>query len=99
MMHTLTPDARETAILTRAIQPDNHNLSTSAAQALLRIQLDPQDRERLHDLLEKNQEDALTKDERSELTSFLRVGLVVDLLQAKARAALQAAKRRPARNH
>jgi hypothetical protein len=95
MAHLATVDARETAILTRAIQPNNQNISTTAARALLRIQLDPDDCRRLHELLVKNQEDKLTKDEYGELDSYLHVGLLLDLLQAKAHVALRTAKRKP----
>jgi hypothetical protein len=94
-----TIDARETAILTRAIQPSNHNLPATAARAILRIALDPYDRQRLHDLLVKNQEATLTADERGELDSYLRVGMLIDLLQAKARAALHERNRRPAQSN
>src|ERR1700722_9954654 len=93
MAHITAADARETAILTRAIQPNNHNLSATAARALLRIKLDPHDSRRLHELLVKNQEDKLNEDERGELDSSLHVGLLLDLLQAKARSALRSAKR------
>src|SRR5262249_6786557 len=82
--HSPAIDAREAAILARAIQPNNHNLSATAARALLRIQLAPVDRQRLHELLVKNQEDRLTADERGELESHLHVGMLLDLLQAKA---------------
>ena|SRR5882724_447224 len=99
MSRSPTVDPRETAILTRAIQPDNHNLSATAARALLRIQLHPHDRQRLHELLGKNQEDTLTTDERGELESYLHVGMLVDLLQAKARAALRPVTRRTARRN
>jgi hypothetical protein len=99
MTHTLTIDARETAILTRALQPKKHNLSPAAARALLRIQLDPADRQRLHELLVKNREDTLSADERDELDSHLHVGLLIDLLQAKARAALHTSTRRPVRKN
>ena len=99
MTHPPAIDARETAILTRAIQPNNHNLSATAARAILRIQLDPHDRQRLHELLVKNQEDTLTADEHSELNSHLHVGMLLDLLQAKAHAALRAGNRRPSRRN
>ena len=95
---TVTVHSRETAILTRAIQPNNHNLSATAARALLRIKLDPHDSRRLHELLVKNQEDKLNEDERGELDSYLHVGLLLDLLQAKARSALRSAKRKPAQS-
>ena len=91
-----TIDARETAILTRAIQPDNQNISVTAARALLRIQLHPDDRDRLHELLARNQEDALTADERGELQGYLHVGMLVDVIQAKARAVLRSGSRRTA---
>src|SRR5258707_4603542 len=94
MAHSFSIGARETAILTRAIQPNNHNLSATAARAILRIQLDPNDRPRLHELLIKNQEDVLTADERSELDSHLHVDMLLDLLLAKARAALRTGNRR-----
>jgi hypothetical protein len=92
-----TSAAHETAILTRAIQPDKRNLSAPVARAILRIQLDPRDRERLHELLVKNQEKRLTADESGELASYLHVGLVIDILQAKARGSLRAATRRSTR--
>lgn len=99
MAFSPTIDARASAILTRVIQPDNGNLSPAAARALLGIQLDPQDRERLHELQVKNRDDRLTAEERSELHSYLYVGLVLDVLQAKARAALHGAKGRRAQSH
>jgi hypothetical protein len=99
MPNTLAIDARESAILTRALQPKNRDLSPAAARALLRIQLDPEDRKRLHELLVKNREDTLTADERGELDSHLHVGLLIDLLQAKARAVLHASPRRPVRRN
>jgi hypothetical protein len=95
MTYSPSIEARETAILTRAIQPNNHNLSAAAARAILRIQLDPHDLQRLHELLVKNQEGALTAAERSELDSHLHVGMLLDLLQAKAHAALRARTPRP----
>jgi hypothetical protein len=87
----------ESAILSRAIQPDRHDLSAPVARALLRIQLDPRDRDRLHELLVKNQEELLTADESGELASYLHVGMMIDLLQAKAHASLRAATRRRTR--
>jgi len=97
-MRSPTSNTRESGILTRAIQPNKQNLSAAAARAFLRIQLDPQDRDRLHDLLVKNQEKPLNSAERSELDSYLHVGMLIDLLQAKARAVLHAAGRRSVRN-
>jgi hypothetical protein len=99
MMHSAPTNTWEAAILTRAIQPRKHNLSAAAARALLRIQLDPEDRQRLHELLGKNQEGTLTANERAELNSHLHVGMLIDLLQAKARAALRARASQAARSN
>jgi hypothetical protein len=90
MLPAVTKESRESEILARAIQPERHNLSVPAARALLRIQLDAEDRKRLHELLVKNQNEGLTSHEQEELNSYLHVGMVIDLLQAKARASLAA---------
>jgi hypothetical protein len=99
MLHPPAIDARESAILTRAIQPNRRDMSATAARALLRIQLHAHDRERLHELLGKNQDDTLTAEERSELDSYLHIGLLIDLLQAKARAVLRPRARPVARKN
>jgi hypothetical protein len=41
--------------------------------------------ERLHYLLDRNSQDELTLDERSELDEFLRIGHMLRMLKAKAR--------------
>jgi hypothetical protein len=92
--HSPTIDAHATGILTRAIQPENDDFSPTAAHALLCFRLDPADRQRLHELLVKNQGDALTAEERGAMDSYLHVELLLDLLQAKARATLQRGTRR-----
>ena len=55
---------------------DRHH--EEAAEAVLRIfRLDQSDQDRMHDLLVKNQEDALTPAETEELESYLRISLMV----------------------
>jgi hypothetical protein len=76
----------EAAILSRLIKQD---LSPEAARALLQLDLDPYDRERMHELAVKNQEGALAPDEQEELDSCLRVGYFVDLMRSRARLALK----------
>jgi hypothetical protein len=79
----------EAAILDRLIHPDQADLPSAAAHALLRLRFDQQDLDRIHALMVKNQADALTPDERSELESYLRIGSFLDLLKAKARVSLK----------
>ena len=49
---------------------------------------------RMHELAEKNQADELTPAEEIELQSYLKVGLFLDLIHARARRSLQAPARR-----
>jgi hypothetical protein len=76
----------EAAILNRLVKPD---LPLEVAQALLQIDLDKQDRDRMHELAVKNQEGGLTPDEQEELDSYRRVGYFVDLIRSRARLVLK----------
>ncbi len=78
----------EAAILNRLIRP-NQKLSQAAARALLRFNFDEADRTRMHELALKNQEDRLTRKEEIELQSYLKVGLFLDLIHAKAKLSLE----------
>src|ERR1700732_3196398 len=99
MPKTATFDTRKPAILARAIQPDKCDLAPAAARALLRFKLAEPDRERLHQLLVKNQDNLLTADERAQLEDYLTIGMLLDLLQAKARAALHRTAKPSNRNN
>lgn len=80
----------DAAIIARMVRPDEADLTEDAAEAVLRIfRLDQSDQDRLHDLLVKNQGDALTATETEELESYLRISLLVDLMHAKARFSLK----------
>jgi hypothetical protein len=79
----------EAAILTRVIQPDQHNLSSTAARALLKFAFTAEDRQRMHELAVKNQSGKLRATEQHELDSYVRVGRFLDLLGAKARLSLK----------
>jgi hypothetical protein len=78
----------EAAILSRLIRPEEDDLPSDAAEALLRLGFGEQDLSRIHDLVTRNQDDALTPGERAELESYLRVSSLVDLVHAKARHSL-----------
>jgi hypothetical protein len=85
-----TAAGTDAAIIARMIRPGEADLSSDAADAVLKIfRLDPSDQDRLHDLLVKNQDDALTPAEKEELESYLRVSLLIDLMHAKARSSLK----------
>ena len=79
----------EAAIIARMIHPEKNDLPEETAQALLRLSLDRSDLDRLHDLLVKNRDDTLTPAEKTDLESYLRVSLFVDLMRAKALCSLK----------
>lgn len=79
----------EAAILTRMVHPERDDLPAEAATALLRVDFEQADLDRLHELVTKNQDDALTAVERGELESYLRLSSFLDLMHAKARHSLK----------
>jgi hypothetical protein len=70
-------------------QPDA-KLAPAAARAFLQLDFEEPDRVRMHQLAKKNQDDELTPAEEIELQSYLKVGLFLDLIHARARRSLQA---------
>lgn len=79
----------ESAILSRLIRPERDDLSPDAARSILKLELDEQDRARMHALTAKAQRGALTDADERELDSYRRVGHLLDLLRSKARRSLQ----------
>ena len=77
------------ALLRRFLGFDRDGLSPEFAHEVLRWQPSEADRERMHELLVKNQQDDLTSEERAELDSFIRVSRFLDQLRSKARLALK----------
>jgi hypothetical protein len=79
---------REAAILARLIRPEDE-LPAAAAKALLEIRFDRSDLDRIHELVTKNQDNALTSAEKADLESYLLVSSFLDLMHAKARRSLK----------
>jgi hypothetical protein len=78
----------EASILARVIQAEQDDLSPEVASAFLKFKFPVQDRDRMHELLVKNQDGALNEAEQQELANFRRVGRLLDLLAARARRSL-----------
>jgi hypothetical protein len=76
------------AILSRLIRPERHDLSAAAARAILKIDFEPSDRERMNDLAEKARAGTLTPQEKAAIDNYERVGHLLDLMHAKARQSL-----------
>ena len=81
--------AAEAAILSRLVKPNRADFSPEVAEALLKLDFEPTDRDRMHELAVKNQEGSLTKAEEEELHSYRRIGCFVDLIRSKARISLK----------
>jgi aminoglycoside phosphotransferase (APT) family kinase protein len=87
-MATLSPPS-ELQILSEVINSEVGDLSASVAQALLQWRFTQSARDRMTELAERNQRGDLSESEREELDRYLRVGGLVNLVQAKARLSLQ----------
>jgi hypothetical protein len=74
----------EMEILERVIMQENPDRSGEAARAILRVRFDVSSTKRIRQLLRKNNRGKISAEERIELERYLRVGQLLDLLQAKA---------------
>jgi hypothetical protein len=64
-------------------------LSAEAARSLLALRFGKEAAKRIRGLLRKNNRGTITADEQLTLENYLRVGQLLDLLQAKARLSLR----------
>ena len=67
-------------------------LTTPLARHILKLSFDDQERARMHELSEKNQEGSITPGELVELDQFVRVGMVLSIMQSRARRLLKLRK-------
>jgi hypothetical protein len=88
-MQTSHAAAAEAAILSRLVKPNRADFSPEVAEALLKLDFDPTDRQRMHELAVKGQEGSLSEEEEEELGSYRRIGYFVDLMRSKARFSLK----------
>jgi hypothetical protein len=83
----ITPNT-EAAILARIIQADERELTPDAARYLLSMKLPASDEDRVNELSAKARAGSLTELETQELDSYLHIGFLLGVLQAKARGLL-----------
>jgi hypothetical protein len=79
----------DAATLARLVHPEQDDLPAAVAKVVLAIRFDRRELDCIHELLTKNQEDALTPAEKADLESYLRVSSFLDLMHAKARHSLK----------
>jgi hypothetical protein len=87
----LSPN-REAAIWARLMRAQEDDLSSDAAEFLLSIDFEEDDRQRMANLAERSEAGTLTAEEQAEFDSYLHIGNFLAVMQSKARLAL---KRKP----
>jgi hypothetical protein len=75
---------------------DEHRLTPALARHLLKLKWPAADEARMRELADRNSEGTITPAELRELDEFVRVGMVLSILQSRARKRLGASA--PARN-
>jgi hypothetical protein len=78
-----------TEILDDVMRPVEASFGPEFARLLLKLRLSDDARQRIRQLLDRNNAGQLDESEKAALESYLLVGQFLDLLQAKARASLQ----------
>lgn len=76
-------------ILADVISPDCETIEPDMARVILKWKFSAKSVDRMNWLAERNRSDTITSEEREELERFIRVGSIVDIMQAKARVALR----------
>jgi hypothetical protein len=79
----------EADILSEVVAPDEPTLSREFARAVLSVRFNDAATHRIRELLQKNNAEAISAAEKSDLEKYLRVGQFLDLMQAKARLSLE----------
>lgn len=82
--HLVTPNT-EAAILARIIEADQAALTPDAARYLLSMKLTAKDEDRVNELSAKAREGSLSEVETQELDSYLHIGFLLGVMQARAR--------------
>ena len=79
----------EADILGEVVDANRKVFSRQVAEEFLSLRFDDAARERIRELLQKKNAGSISATEESTLDNFLRVGMFLDLIQAKARVLLQ----------
>ncbi|HEV7406038.1 MAG TPA: hypothetical protein VGO11_24040 [Chthoniobacteraceae bacterium] len=84
-----TTDSRETAIWRRVIRPETAGWTRAGAEAILQLDFQEGDQERMVELLERAKGGELSEDEARELENYRHVGTTLELMQSRARLSLK----------
>ena len=83
------PMITEAEILADAISPDRADMTVEASKSVLNWRFSENATKHMRRLLDRNNKGELTPSEQDELDRYRRVGLLLDLVQAKARISLK----------
>jgi hypothetical protein len=78
-----------TAIFNRVLEPDQANWPSEVARALLALDFNQTDKERMRQLSAKAREGTLSAEEKIEIDNYERVGHLLNIMQSKARRSLK----------
>jgi hypothetical protein len=90
-MRTTTTHAadNEVTILARVLGIEHGKLSAKMARHILELGFSDRDKARMHELVTRNQDDALSPTEKQELLAFGKAGDLLSILKSKARRTLR----------
>jgi hypothetical protein len=88
-MQTVQAANTESVIWSRLLSNGKNGLSPVLARHILRVSFTDQDKARMHELAQKNQEGTISPEELQELDSYVKVGDLLAILKSKARMALK----------
>jgi hypothetical protein len=75
----------EAAIFSRVVDYSMSDLSPETVRSILNLGFSEEDHARVHELTTRNQDGALSAEEKEELMNYVKVGNLLALLQSKAR--------------
>lgn len=83
----------EASIWEHVIHPQGELRRREVARSILQLSFSAEERARMHELAEKNQDGSLTVEEESELDHYNRVSTVLSIIKSKARKLLRNGRR------
>ena len=83
------PAVSEVSILARVLGNEHGQLPPELARYVLKVGFSNHDKERMHDLAVRNQDDAITPAEREEMSGYAKAGTLLSILKSQARRVLK----------
>jgi hypothetical protein len=85
----IAPYPTEADVLLDVVQPKVGSLPPAAAEFFIELEFSQRAKDRMSQLCDRGNQGELTPQERAEIEAYRRVGMLLDLLQAKARLSLR----------